>query len=154
VPPFVYHAKLEDLPWEYRINGTYRRVGFITDNSLAVWGELSADSPPPKGDAADVHPFDQLMFFIEGEFEARVGDETIMCEAGDSLYIPADVPHVGRVVSGPVKYLEIFAPIRTEYLYLCEHQTTFGVPPRQPDGTRVDERTYEDLPTFRPSNQF
>jgi hypothetical protein len=43
--------------------------------------------------------------------------------AGELLYIPARVPHVGRVVGDEVVLnVDIFAPIRDDYLYLAAHQ--------------------------------
>jgi quercetin dioxygenase-like cupin family protein len=43
--------------------------------------------------------------------------------AGEFLYIPAGTPHTGRVAGDEaVLNIDVFAPVRGDYLYLAEHQ--------------------------------
>ena len=83
---------------------------------------------------------------VEGEMTMMIGPDDWELAPGDAIYIPRDVPHGSRVTKGPVLIIEIFAPIRTDYLYFCEHQTTYGAPSRAADGTRVDERPRDQVP--------
>jgi mannose-6-phosphate isomerase-like protein (cupin superfamily) len=136
-----YHAKVSELPREYRFEGQYSRTGFISENALFsfVWlknFQWNDDVPP------DRHPFDQWMFFVEGVMEMVLWEEDVYrCEAGDVLYIPRDVSHRARMVNDEdILILEVFSPIRPDYLYIAEHQTADDAPPRREDGSRVEER--------------
>ncbi len=68
--------------------------------------------------------------------------------AGDALYIPRSVTHAqGMRILGdqPASAIEMFAPIRTDYLYIAEHQLTFNAPERQPDGSRIETRSFDEM---------
>src|SRR5215469_15012968 len=54
---------------------------------------------------------DELYFFLAGELEATVGDETFVLGPGDTLLAPRDIPHELRN-SGNVEnhYLLVFSP--------------------------------------------
>jgi hypothetical protein len=40
-----------------------------------------------------------------------------------------------------VHLIEIFSPLRTDYLYIAEHQLGYKQAARQPDGARIDRRS-------------
>jgi mannose-6-phosphate isomerase-like protein (cupin superfamily) len=136
-----YHAKVSEMPREYRFGDQYSRTGFIAEHALFSFVWLKdfewVDPVPP-----DRHPFDQWMYFIEGTMEMVLWEtDAYRCEAGDVLYIPRDVPHRARMVNeDPIHILEVFAPIRPDYLYIAEHQTAEAAPPRNADGSRNEER--------------
>lgn len=136
-----YHAKASETPREYRFEGQYSRTGFIAEHALFsfVWMnnfQWGSDVPP------DRHPFDQWMYFIEGSMEMLLWEtDAYLCEAGDVLYVPRDVPHRARMVNNdPIQVLEVFAPVRPDYLYIAEHQFADDAPERKPDGSRLEER--------------
>lgn len=149
MPPHVYHAKVAELPHETRYGGTYRRTGMIMDQALVSWVSLNdgfCSGLDDAGRPTHNHPFDQIIYQVEGEMTMMIGPDDWELAPGDAIYIPRDVPHGSRVTKGPVLIIEIFAPIRTDYLYFCEHQTTYGAPSRAADGTRVDERPRDQVP--------
>jgi quercetin dioxygenase-like cupin family protein len=47
--------------------------------------------------------------------ELTIQDEARTCEAGDSYYIPGDVPHKAAVAEGAV-VIDVFNPPREDYL--------------------------------------
>ena len=47
--------------------------------------------------------------------ELTIQDEARTCEAGDSYYIPGDVPHKAFVADGAV-VIDVFNPPREDYL--------------------------------------
>lgn len=61
------------------------------------------------------HPEVQMGFVLEGSFERRQGDETVLLRSGDGFYVPPDVPHGGRAVGGPCRILDVFSPPRDRY---------------------------------------
>lgn len=76
------------------------------------------------GGKPDVHPFDQAIFLVSGRVEVTLyEDETYELGPGSIIYIPADVPHIGRVIGDePCFGVDIFAPVREDYLDMAEHQ--------------------------------
>ncbi|WP_138974281.1 cupin domain-containing protein [Patulibacter medicamentivorans] len=147
MPSRIFHARLEDLPKETTFEGTYQRTGVVSDHALFAFAWVDAgfgadwaeDEPFPNMHS---HEHDQLMVQIRGEQEMVVGDEQISLRAGEVLYIPSRVLHGGRPVGDePTFLIEAFAPIRTDYLYIAEHQLSVGAPERLSDGSRVDTKS-------------
>lgn len=144
MPTAIYHARLGNLPKESRLNGSYKRTGLIMDQALLSFVELTADYVWAEGAQPDQHPFDQMMYIIEGRLEMVLNkDESYRLEQGDALYIPGNVPHRANLINKERCYLvEIFAPIRTDYLHIAEHQTASRAAPRKEDGSRDDLRSW------------
>jgi mannose-6-phosphate isomerase-like protein (cupin superfamily) len=144
VPSRMFHARLEDLPRETAFEGSYQRTGLVSDHALFSFVWANADFG---GDWIEGEPFpnmhshihDQLMVQLRGEQEMCVDEEIVMLRAGEVLYIPSQMLHGGRPVGEETTLMmEAFAPIRTDYLYIAEHQLSQGAPPREPDGSRVN----------------
>ncbi len=50
-------------------------------------------------------------------------DEKYELGPGSIIYIPADVPHIGRVLGDePAFGVDVFAPARDDYLDMATHQ--------------------------------
>jgi len=145
MPTSIYHARLSAAPSDIRLGGAYRRTGLISDNSLCSFVHLTEDFAWPAGMDADRHECDQLMYIIDGKLEMVLnGSDSYRLERDDALYIPSNVSHVANLIDGsPCYLLEIFAPIRTDYLHIAEHQIDHRVPPRDERGFRVDDRPHE-----------
>ncbi|MCY2988750.1 MAG: cupin domain-containing protein [Planctomycetota bacterium] len=62
------------------------------------------------------HPHEQMGLLLEGELEFFVGEERYVARPGDMWRIPGGVEH--RVIAGdqPAKALDVFQPIREDYL--------------------------------------
>lgn len=62
------------------------------------------------------HPHEQVGMVLEGKATFWIGDEEKTLQAGDFYVIPGNVRH--RVVAHeqPVRALDIFHPVRREYL--------------------------------------
>jgi quercetin dioxygenase-like cupin family protein len=62
------------------------------------------------------HPHEQIGVLLSGRLEFTIGAETRMVGPGDHWRIPGGVPH--RVVArgGPAVALDVFHPIREDYL--------------------------------------
>ncbi len=62
------------------------------------------------------HPHEQLGILLEGELTFTIGDEQRVLTPGDAWRIPGGVVH--RVAAGehPARAIDIFHPIREEYL--------------------------------------
>lgn len=144
MPSYPYHCHVDDAPKETRYGGAYKRTGVIMDEAMLsfVWldGYVRPESRPQH-----VHDCDQTVYVIEGRMEMVLqmegSDHPYLLEKGDVMYVPANVPHTGKLIDNePCFLLEVFAPIRTDYLYFTQHQQEAGQAPRNPDGSRENTR--------------
>ena len=72
--------------------------GKDTGGGLAIFEQTSLSQG--KGTPLHIHPFQDEMFYVlEGEYYFRVGDEKYRLSAGDSIFLPREVPHAWTQVS-------------------------------------------------------
>lgn len=62
------------------------------------------------------HPHEQMGILISGKLEFTVGGLTRLLGPGDIWKIPGGVRHSVRPVDGPALALDVFQPIREDYL--------------------------------------
>lgn len=60
------------------------------------------------------HPHEQVSTILEGTFELKLGDETIIQEPGKVTVIPPDVTHSGKALSF-CRVMDVFCPVREDY---------------------------------------
>lgn len=63
------------------------------------------------------HPYEQTGYLVQGELELYIDGEKHVCLAGDSWSIHMDVKHSAAALSD-VKAIEVFSPVRGDYLAL------------------------------------
>jgi quercetin dioxygenase-like cupin family protein len=61
------------------------------------------------------HPHDQVGYVVSGSMQLTVGEEARTYRAGDSYYIPGDLPH-GAVTPEGAVVVDVFCPPREDYL--------------------------------------
>ncbi len=71
---------------------------------------------PGSAVAVHSHPHEQMGMMIEGRLEFTVGGVTRTLGPGDIWRIPGGVPHSVRALEGPAVALDVFHPIREDYL--------------------------------------
>lgn len=62
------------------------------------------------------HPHEQAGLMLEGKLKLRIGNEEKLLTPGDVFVIPGNVVHSGVVTEGPARVLDIFSPVREDYL--------------------------------------
>ena len=62
------------------------------------------------------HPHEQMGMMISGRLEFTVGGATKILGPGDQWRIPGGVVHRVRALGGPAVALDVFHPIRDDYL--------------------------------------
>ncbi len=71
-------------------------------------------------DAAEIplhdHPHEQAGIMISGTLRLTIGDETRTIGPGEMYLIPPNVPHRAIAEGGPVVVLDVFSPIREDYV--------------------------------------
>ena len=91
--------------------GVLRRTLGHGTQMLLVEFNLAAGSGVP----THSHPHAQVGYVVRGSLRLTIGDETRTCNAGDSYYIPGDVPHEGVTVEDSL-VIDVFHPTREDYL--------------------------------------
>ncbi|MDK2904703.1 MAG: hypothetical protein PWP16_1301 [Eubacteriaceae bacterium] len=71
---------------------------------------VKAGTKPP----FHTHPFAQIEYMLHGCADVKVGSEVIHLEAGESLYIPANIEHGFLLSETDQEFLEIFVPGRQD----------------------------------------
>ncbi len=62
------------------------------------------------------HHHEQMGILISGRLEFTIGDVTRVVGPGDIWRIPGGVVHTVRAIDGPAVALDVFHPIRDDYL--------------------------------------
>ena len=62
------------------------------------------------------HPYEQMGILISGQLVFEIGDEKLTLQAGDCWRIPGGVPHTCQAGDEPVRAIDIFSPVREDYL--------------------------------------
>lgn len=120
MPGAAFHAAFAELPRESLGEGALERTAVRTDEAIVTFNWIRPGHPevPPHE-----HPYDQLSFVFAGTLQMDLAGTSHTVRSGELLYIPAGVPHTGRVLgSEPVLNIDVFAPAREDYLHLAAHQ--------------------------------
>jgi quercetin dioxygenase-like cupin family protein len=62
------------------------------------------------------HPHEQVGMLLQGKVTFFIGTEQKTLQAGDMYRIPGNVKHKVITLDQPARAVDIFCPIRTEYL--------------------------------------
>lgn len=120
--PVARAFQLDELEREH-VRAGFSRTGIRSDDALTTinWFEPGYTSVGQHS-----HPFDQLSYVLSGAMRFFVGDEIIDVVAPGVVHIPGDVPHGAEPIGDErVLNIDVYAPVREDYLPLCEHQN-FG----------------------------
>lgn len=111
-------ANLYELPRETVRRGV-ERAAFRGENCMTVMNWLT----PGMQVSPHKHDFEQLVIIVQGRVRFHVGDDVIEAGPGGAIRIPAGVLHHAEPIGDEVVLnLDVFAPIREDYLHLVEHQ--------------------------------
>lgn len=62
------------------------------------------------------HPHEQGGVVLKGRLELTIADEVRILEPGEMYLIPPNTPHKAVAVDGPAVALDVFSPIREDYV--------------------------------------
>lgn len=108
VETFIEDSSLE---WEV-VNDKVKRKIMAYDKSLML---VKADFQ--KGGVGPIHHHyhSQITHIESGVFQVTIGDETKVLKAGDSFYIPSNVPHGAIALEGGL-LIDVFSPMREDFV--------------------------------------
>jgi quercetin dioxygenase-like cupin family protein len=79
---------------------------------MANWVRIEPGASVP----THAHPHEQIGLVLEGEIHMTIGDETRVLVPGHAYTIPGNFPHAAVAGAGGCLVLDIFSPVREEYL--------------------------------------
>jgi quercetin dioxygenase-like cupin family protein len=62
------------------------------------------------------HPHEQIGTVLKGKMELSIAGEKHIVTSGGAYHIPPNAIHSGLCLEGPAEVLEIFAPVREDWL--------------------------------------
>jgi len=92
-------------------DGIFRRTMATTDEVMLCEFFLERDAVVE----AHSHTNDQVGYVTLGSLEITIGDDTFICNAGDSYAVPGGVVHRARALVDTVT-IDVFSPPRSDYL--------------------------------------
>ena len=100
-----------DEPWEAPADGILRQILGYDDQLMMVRvvfrkGAIGYEHR---------HPHRQVTLVESGSFEVTIDGEKRALKAGDSYFIPPDVPHGATALEDGV-LVDVFAPMREEFV--------------------------------------
>ncbi|MBM7703766.1 cupin domain-containing protein [Metabacillus iocasae] len=60
---------------------------------------------PHQDHPTHTHPTDEILHILEGSVYFSVEDETVLCEAGDRIYLPKETKHSSKAGPSGCKYV-------------------------------------------------
>lgn len=122
--PPIY--RWSQLPREAILGGKLKRTALRTKHSIVTFNWFAPDAARAE---PHTHPFDQLVMIVYGRLRLEVDGEILLLEPGTAVRIPPNVPHTAWPAEREeVLNIDVFAPIREDYLFLASHQQDdFGV---------------------------
>ena len=97
------------------LEGIVQKTLVYGDKTLLTEFKLEKGSRLPNHS----HPHEQTGYLVSGKMRLSIGDEKFDALPGDSWSIPGDVEHGALILEDSVA-VEVFSPVRTEYLPLSE----------------------------------
>ena len=95
------------------------RKGFRGDQFMMVMNTLE----PGMEINPHSHPFEQAVYIVQCKVRFHVGDEVFEGGPGSVIRIPPNIEHYAEPFGDePVLNLDIFAPLREDYMHLVEYQ--------------------------------
>lgn len=85
-----------------------------TDALMAVEWEFAGPWTEP--DPPHFHPHEQVTYILEGEVMFFLGEEKCHLSAGDMVAVEPDKPHYIQVLTPTVRLIDMFTPLRQEFL--------------------------------------
>ena len=86
-----------------------------TDRLMTVVIDFN-DGPTAEPDPPHSHPHEQMSYVVAGELIVHIGDDTAQLGPGDMFTVPPDVPHTVQLLSGHVRLVDCFTPLREDFL--------------------------------------
>jgi quercetin dioxygenase-like cupin family protein len=115
--------KWRELPRHDRWNGFMQQAAFRGDDALLTFNFVEPGKQRPEPHS---HPFDQIALVLEGRLNLEIDGKVMDMPAGSICRIPKNAMHTGWPAGDkPVVNMDVFAPPRQDYLFMCDYQKDY-----------------------------
>jgi quercetin dioxygenase-like cupin family protein len=101
----------DSVPAEEVMEGVRRKV-ICGDNAMLVMYFIKEGTVFARHN----HPHEQFAYILEGSFRMECDNGTFDLGPGSVLHVPSGAYHGGTAVGGDVVEIDVFSPIREDYL--------------------------------------
>ena len=108
--PLILHPD-EAIAYNYPTGEKF--VALLTsEDTGGAFALMQGELPPGAGAPLHVHRHeDELIYVLDGRLDMQIKETRFSLEAGESVFLPRDIPHAFGNLSGqPVKALALIAP--------------------------------------------
>jgi len=105
----------QDEAAKEQIGPARRRYMGHTDKLMMVVIDFD-DGPTRKPDPPHTHPHEQVSYVAAGEIIVHIGNEPTRLGPGDMFTVPPDIPHTIQLLTGHVRLVDTFTPLREDFL--------------------------------------
>lgn len=91
-----------------------RRIASL-DNLMVVVCDFT-NGPAPEPDKQHSHRHEQITYVAEGELYMFTGKEKHHLSKGDIFTVPSNMPHSIQAISGFIRLIDSFSPVREDFL--------------------------------------
>jgi|GEM_PF-621780 quercetin dioxygenase-like cupin family protein len=117
-----YVVNKDSIPWTELVPGA---------NTHLVWGDrimvsfitMSPWSVFPR----HTHEAEQIMIVVDGYMDEMIDGKLYRVKKGDIIRLPSNIPHGGYLYDVPCVAIDIFAPVRPDYIEKTKKQGTYEV---------------------------
>ena len=101
----------DEIEFEVVGKGAVRKILSYEKLAMCVENHFVAKSIGP----VHVHPHTQIAYVTEGVFEFQVNDEKRVIKKGDSVLVPANIPHGCLCLEDGI-IVDFFTPMREDFV--------------------------------------
>jgi quercetin dioxygenase-like cupin family protein len=117
-----YIVHKDSVPWTELVPGA---------NTHLVWGDRVMVSfitmAPWTSFPRHTHEAEQIMVVLDGYMDEMIDGKLYRVKKGDVIILRSNVPHGGYLYDVPCVVVDIFAPVRPDYIEKTKKQGTYEV---------------------------
>ncbi len=105
--PLVSH----DISAKAEANKNWKLAYATGTNSQVVFMSVCPKTNPANEVGLEVHPFDQIIYIVDGNAKAILNGKVIMAKAGDMIFVPQNTPHnvINLNQHKPLKLISVYS---------------------------------------------
>ena len=117
-----YIVNKDSVPWTELVPGA---------NTHLVWGDRVMVSfitmAPWTSFPRHTHEAEQIMIVLDGYMDEMIDGKLYRIKKGDVIRLPSNMPHGGYLYDVPCVAIDIFAPVRPDYIDKTQKQGSYEV---------------------------
>lgn len=117
-----YIVNQDCIPWTELVKGANSRL-IWADRIMVSFITMSPWSVFP----SHKHEAEQIMIVVDGYMDEMIDGKLYRIKKGDVIRLPSNIPHGGYLYDVPCVAIDIFAPVRPDYVEKTKKQGSYGV---------------------------